>query len=261
MRHALDGYAPGFSADAVAMMASRTAASRAGFFIRALAPGMDVLDAGCGPGTITAGLARCVAPGGSCTGVDREASQIELARAATAGLGVTLAAASIYDLPFADGSFDAVLSHAVFEHLARPADALAELRRVLRPGGVAGVCSSDWRDARIEPRNDDVELALRCHVQLRRQAGGDPYAGDKLPAQVAAAGFVDAQVMREHHVDMPFHTFVRYIGTRIDAAARIAPSGERDALLAGAAAARRWEQIEDGSLSQPWTSVLARKPV
>ena len=132
---------------------------------------------------------------------------------------------------------------------------------MLRPGGIVGVCSSDWGDARIEPRTDDSELALRCHLRLRRQAGGDPYAGDKLPAQVAAAGFVDPQVTREHHVDMPFHTFVRYIGTRIEAAAQVAPPEERDELLAGAAAARRWEQLEHGTLTQPWTAVLARKPV
>jgi ubiquinone/menaquinone biosynthesis C-methylase UbiE len=260
MRNALDGYAPGWSDDAVSMMASRTAEGRVAFFLRALAPGMDVLDAGCGPGTITAGLARAVEPGGSCTGVDREASQIELARAATEGAAVAFAVASIYELPFADASFDAVLSHAVFEHLARPADALSELRRVLRPGGVVGVCSSDWGGARIDPRNDDVELALRCHLRLRRQAGGDPYAGDRLPAQVAAAGFVNAQVTREHHVDMPFRAFARYVGTRIEAAARLAPADERDELLAGAAAARRWEQLEGGTLTQPWTAVLARKP-
>ncbi len=229
------------------------------FFLRALEPGMRVLDAGCGPGTITAGLARAVAPGGSCTGVDREASQIELARAGDAA--ATFAVGSIYELPFPDSSFDAALSHAVFEHLARPADALAELRRVLRPGGIVGVCSSDWGEARIEPRTDDIELALRCHLRLRRQAGGDPYAGDKLPAQVAAAGFIDAQVTREHHVDMPFHTFARYIGTRIEAAAEVAPPEERDELVAGAAAARRWEQLEHGTLTQPWTAVLARTPV
>src|SRR4051812_36889114 len=63
MPKALDGYAPGWSDDAVSMMASRTAEGRVAFFLAALAPGMDVLDAGCGPGTITAGLARAVAPG------------------------------------------------------------------------------------------------------------------------------------------------------------------------------------------------------
>jgi SAM-dependent methyltransferase len=167
---------------------------------------------------------------------------------------------SIYELPLPDASFDAVLSHAVFEHLVRPDAALAELRRVLRPGAVLGVCSSDWSGAEIEPRDEDVELALRCHLHLRRKAGGDPYAGGRLPAQVAAAGFVDARVTREHHVDMPYRAFARYIGKRIEAAALNAPAGEQDELLDGAAAARRWARQEDGRVSQPWTAVLARRP-
>jgi SAM-dependent methyltransferase len=180
--------------------------------------------------------------------------------AARAGVsGVSFEVASIYDLPFADESFDAVLSHAVFEHLARPDAALGELRRVLRSGGMLGVCSSDWGGAKIEPRGDDVELALRCHLLLRRKAGGDPYVGERLPAAVAAAGFVDPEVTREHHVDMPYRAFARYIGWRIEAAARESVAGERHELLAGAEAAKRWAQGEDGHVSQAWIAVLARK--
>jgi ubiquinone/menaquinone biosynthesis C-methylase UbiE len=263
MRDAVDGYAPGFAEDAMAMMSSRTAGSRVSFFLSALAPGMRVLDAGCGPGTITLGLARAVSPGGSCFGVDREASQIERARSAGANDEMTAIAfetASIYELPFPDATFDAVLSHAVFEHLARPQAALAELRRVLRPGGVLGVCSSDWRGAQIEPRGYDVDLALRCHLWLRRRAGGDPYAGAQLPGWIEAAGFVGLEVTREHHVDMEYRAFARYIGSRIEEASREMPGDERDELLAGAAAARRWALGEDGHLSQPWTAVLARRP-
>jgi ubiquinone/menaquinone biosynthesis C-methylase UbiE len=261
MRDAVDGYAPGFADDAMAMMSSRTAESRVDFFLPSLAPGMRVLDAGCGPGTITLGLARAVSPGGRCVGVDREASQIEQGRMAATGAevtGVTFEQASIYALPFPDGSFDAVLSHAVFEHLARPQAGLAELRRVLRPGGVLGVCSSDWDGACIEPGGDDVALALRCHLRLRREAGGDPHAGARLPAWVEAAGFGELEVVRRHHVDMEYRTYARYIGSRIEAAACEAANDERDELLAGAAAAERWALGGDGRLSLPWTAVLAR---
>jgi SAM-dependent methyltransferase len=262
MRDAVDAYAPGYAADAVEMMMSRTAEGRVAFFLSSLAPGMCVLDAGCGPGTITRGLARAVLPGGRCIGVDAEASQIDLARALAGAQehGVAFETASIYRLPFPDGTFDAVLSHALFEHLARPQEALAELRRVLRAGGVLGVCSSDWGAARIEPRGEDVDLALRSHLLLRRRAGGDPYAGEHLPGWVGAAGFVDLEVSRAHHVDMPYRTFARYIGSRIEAAAQAAPAHERDELLVGARAAARWAQRADGHLSQPWTAVLARTP-
>lgn len=263
MQEPPDGYAPGFGDDALAMLVRRTAESRVSFFLAALEPGMRALDAGCGPGTITLGLARAVAPGGSCAAVDREASQIELAREAAARegvAGIAFEVGSIYELPYPEASFDAALSHAVFEHLARPAAALAELHRVLRPGGVLGVCSSDWSGARIEPRGEDIDLALRSHLALRRKAGGDPYAGARLPAWVEAAGFADARVTCEHHVDMPYRAFARYIGSRIEAAVPGASVAERAELVAGAQAADRWALREDGHLSQPWTAVLARRP-
>jgi ubiquinone/menaquinone biosynthesis C-methylase UbiE len=262
MRDAIDGYAPGFGDDAVAMMACRTAERRVSFFLPSLNCGMRVLDAGCGPGTITRGLARAVSPGGSCAGVDREPSQVQLARDGAARAGaedVTFEVASVYELPFPDESFDAALSHAVFEHLARPAAALGELRRVLRRGGVIGVCSSDWHDAKIEPRGKDVDLALQSHFALRRKAGGDPFAGQHLPHWVEAAGFVVREVTSEHHVDMPYRTFARYVGSRIQAAAREAHGAERVELLGAAEAAERWTQ-QEGHLSQRWTAVLARKP-
>jgi len=256
-----DEYAPGWAHDSIAMMARRTAASRAAFFLPALTPGMQVLDVGCGPGTITLGLAEAVAPGG-CTGLDMQASQIELAREGAVAGGVdnvSFVVGSAYALPFADASLDAVFSHALYEHLARPADAAAELHRVLRPGGVAGVCCSDWGSALIEPRDDDVEIALACHLDLRRRAGGDPYAGARLEALISAAGFSHVRASVQHEVDMSYADFGRYIGRRIEAAARDAQGDDLTRLLAGAAAARRWATREDGRLSQPWTAVLARR--
>src|SRR5712691_3778078 len=155
MSDAAERYAPGWSDDAVAMMSSRTAGRRARFLLPFLANGMDALDVGCGPGTITLGLTEAVAPDGSVVGVDVEPSQVDAARATAHDAGVTnvdFHVGSVYELPFAAERFDAVLAHGLVEHLARPDDALRELRRVLRAGGVVGVCSSDWSSAVVEPR-------------------------------------------------------------------------------------------------------------
>jgi SAM-dependent methyltransferase len=254
-----DGYAPGFADDALAMLTRRTAATRAAFVLPFLAPGMRVLDVGCGPGTITRGLAEAVAPGGTCVGIDVEASQIELARAGAAG-NLSFEVGSAYALPFPDGSFDAVFSHALFEHLARPADVAAELHRVLRPGGVIGVCCSDWGDAFVEPRTADVDEALACHLELRRRAGGDPFAGASLERWIEQAGFAQVDAQIRHEVDMSYGAFARYIGSRIEASAREASGCERERFAAGAAAAARWAEHDDGRLTQPWTAVTARRP-
>jgi SAM-dependent methyltransferase len=254
-------YAPGWADDAVGMMARRTARERASFFLPLVEPGMRLLDVGCGPGSITLGLAKAVGPEGEVVGVDIEPSQVAMARVAAEREqlpNVRFEVASIYALPFADASFDAVFAHAVLEHLARPGDALAELRRLLRTGGALGVADSNWRDAIIEPRTSDVDLALASHLSLRRKAGGDPFAGERLPALVEAAGFTDIATTHCHRPDMSYDGLARYVRDRIDAALQDAEGAARAELRRAAAAARRWALDGKGRFSQRWVLVTGR---
>jgi len=128
-----------------AELAMRTASQAAAFLLPHLRAGMHVLDAGCGPGSISLGLAAAVAPG-EVVGIDIQPSQVEQARALAAQRGVTnvrFEASNVYELPFPDGFFDAAFANSVLQHLREPVRTLAELRRVLRPGGIAGVCDRD----------------------------------------------------------------------------------------------------------------------
>jgi ubiquinone/menaquinone biosynthesis C-methylase UbiE len=95
-----------------------------------------LLDFGCGNGANTILFAPDF---GSVVGVDVEPARVEEARASAASRGVPNVEYSVYDgerLPFPDGSFDCVVSFEVIEHTRDDRAALAEIARVLKPGGL-----------------------------------------------------------------------------------------------------------------------------
>jgi len=98
----MGAYLPGYRPDMGRMLAARTAAERAGLLLPRLTSGMRLLDLGCGPGTITSGLAAAVAPG-FVLGVDLSVAQLRLVRAA-----VGLAAGRAEALPVRSESVDVV---------------------------------------------------------------------------------------------------------------------------------------------------------
>ncbi len=107
----------------------------------AVSAGQRVLDVGCGTGVVALTAARC---GATVTGADLTPALLEAARynVTLAGVAVDFQEADVEALPFADASFDVVLSQ--FGHMfgPRPAVAIGEMLRVLKPGGV--IAFSTW---------------------------------------------------------------------------------------------------------------------
>ncbi|HET6499355.1 MAG TPA: methyltransferase domain-containing protein [Amycolatopsis sp.] len=248
----LEGYAPGYADDVLSMGSARTASDRAGFVLRLLRPGMHVLDVACGPGTITHGFVPLVGAEGRVLGLDIEPAQFPEEST------VDLMAGSVYALPIAADSIDIVFAHALFEHLARPAHALVELRRVLRPGGTLAVSTSDWSRARLRPRTANVDAALRGHYLLRRRSGGDPFAGRNIATQVGQAGFRDIHTHSRFRPDMPYRALAKYIESRLDDALN-ASATDRDQLASAARSAWSWSHASDGDFTQCWVELTATK--
>lgn len=108
-------------------------------------PGEQILDIGCGPGFFVADLASAVQPGGEVTGVDPSPSMLAMAgRRSADRTNVTLLEGAAAALPVADESFDAALCVQVLEYVDDVPRALAEMSRVLRPGGRLVLWDIDW---------------------------------------------------------------------------------------------------------------------
>jgi ubiquinone/menaquinone biosynthesis C-methylase UbiE len=163
-------YTMGYGPAATAIMAMRTAQSHAAFFLPYLKPGMNVLDCGCGPGTITAGFAELVAPG-EAVGTEIEASHVAIARENAAQhniRNVRFETADIYELPFADASFDAVFISAVLGNLREPIRGLREAFRVLKPGGVIGAKEFDHGGDLLYPPDPALEKYGELYPQYSK---------------------------------------------------------------------------------------------
>ncbi len=111
-----------------------------------IAPGSRVLDVGCGFGLETLRLARLVAPGGAVTGLDKSADFIADAakRAVAAHLDAGFKVGDAEALPFPDRGFDSVRAERLLIYLNDPAKAVAEMKRVARPGGSIAIIEPDF---------------------------------------------------------------------------------------------------------------------
>lgn len=141
----------------------RAAASDAGRrykneLLAALDPGTGdvVLDVGCGPGTDLGALADAVGPDGTVIGVDLDSAMLERATRRTADRPtIEVRAGDAHALPLPSASVDRARVDRVLMHVADPPRVLAELRRVVRPGGRVALAEPDWHTLVI----DDVDLA------------------------------------------------------------------------------------------------------
>jgi ubiquinone/menaquinone biosynthesis C-methylase UbiE len=172
-------------------LSERSAVENAAFLLPHLKPGMSLLDAGSGPGSITCGLAHAVAPG-QVIGIDIEATQVERATKLASEQGVTnvrFQVGSAYDLPVAERSVDVVFAHTLLNYLPEPARALNEFRRVLKSGGLVAIRERDISTMIIEPASPVAEAVLALVIRYRNAQGNQDSNGRRLRGLLLEAGF------------------------------------------------------------------------
>lgn len=157
---------------------------------------MKILDVGCGPGTITADLAALV-PDGQVIGLEHAPEVLKQAQSTVDERGLTniqFAVGDVHALDYPDDSFDVVHAHQVLQHLGDPVQALQEMRRVTKPGGIVAIRDADYSAMTWYPEIDGMQEWQELYLQVARSNGGEPDAGRRLHAWARQAGFDPKQV-------------------------------------------------------------------
>ena len=188
-------YIMGYSGAFQQLLRRRSAETNAAHLLSHLKLGQRLLDFGCGPGSITVGLANAVNPG-EAHGIDMEESQIAVARSASRKGGhqnVFFHVGDVTALPFEDNFFDVAHCHAVLMHVPDTSATLAEVKRVLKPGGIIASREMFVSCSFLSPQDGGVDGAWAVFSDLLTANGGHPEMGMALKDTFLQAGFNDVR--------------------------------------------------------------------
>ncbi|SFS86384.1 methyltransferase domain-containing protein [Saccharopolyspora flava] len=154
-----------------------------------LAPGMRVLDVGCGPGDVSISAARIVGPTGSVVGVDAQQSILDIAtaRAADKGVNATFFRGDIFALD-TEEPFDAVTGRLILMHLPDPAAAVRHLSTLVRPGGIVTFQDFEISAVATVPEPPLFQRLVELIVHCFHAAGANTEMGTSLHRTFRAAG-------------------------------------------------------------------------
>ncbi len=166
----------------------------------ALRPGERVLDVGCGPGDVAVALSSDVGGAGAVTGIDTSEAMLRVARvrADVAGARVDFRIGDVAALDMPDGALDACRSERVLQWVPDLTAAVAELVRVVRPGGRLVLTDTDWHTLVIDiPDRGAADLMTDTILASR----GEPArAGGRLVNACRDQGLVEVACTAETHV-------------------------------------------------------------
>ncbi len=160
-----------------------------------LCAGQRLLDVGCGLGDATLALAADLARDGEVVGVDISAAMIAGAQARARGqrCRVHFCTGDALGLDESDDHFDVVRSERTLQWLSDPAAAVAEMARVVRPGGLVSLIDTDWSTFEIDVGDEDLARRVRDAMRVERRRPTD--IGRRLAEVARSAGLRPAAHM------------------------------------------------------------------
>lgn len=165
----------------------------------ALASGERLVDVGCGTGDVMASLAADLGDSGAAIGVDTSQTMLAVAQQRFGDRpGLSFEVGDATALPMEDGSVDACRSERTLQWIPQPEEAVAEMVRVLRPGGRLVVIDTDWRSMVFDLVPQEVQNAV--YGALRSQRGPSAEVGRRLVNLCRDAGLQGIDVTAATHV-------------------------------------------------------------
>ena len=159
-------------------------------------PHLTLLDVGAGSGTISVSFAKLI-PDGHVTGVDLNPNILPRARAVAEMASVKnieFQQGNVYKLPFADETFDVTFCHQVLIHIGTPWDALREMLRVTKRGGIVAAREGDYETECVWPELPELCKFHKLMAGLMSAGGGTPTAGRQLLSWALKAGVERSQI-------------------------------------------------------------------
>lgn len=165
------------------------------FALLGLRKGQKVLDAGCGTGSDAMEVARFVGPTGLVVGIDNNPEIIQIAHEKAKGLDLPLEfrLEDAHQFSFDDGTFDAVRTDRLLQHVEDPFKVMTELCRVTKPGGIVVASEPDWGTLVID--SADYDTTTRIIDRGFRSLIRHPWMGRSLFALFKRCGLMNVQVL------------------------------------------------------------------
>jgi len=254
-------------AEALGIMTARTLANSHPVLLERLAPGVSLLDVGCGPGTLTIEAARRVAPG-AVVGMDLNPEMIAAAEAACPPGEIATLVFYRGDIRESgwDGEFDVVNAARVLQWIPDAGAAVAAMARAARPGGA--VVLLDFAHVKAEWSRPPAPWTrfYQAFLEWRAGAGLDNAIADRLPDLCAAAGLRDVQAIPQvetvragepdfYRAAGIWRLVMESRGRQMVAASHLAEAERRAALEAYT----RWMQEPDAVQTLHQTAIVATR--